>query len=77
MVYHCIVRGYGQGIDLLGHSIRLIIWLRSFIGFLCVYLSGLFLVTISINSDIGVGNTLSAVKGSKVNVLTLSCVLLD
>ena len=37
----------------------------------------LFLATISIKSDIGVGNTLSAVKGSKETVLTLSCVLLD
>ena len=31
----------------------------------------------SLGINIGVGNTLSAVKGSTVTVLTLSCVLLD
>ena len=32
---------------------------------------------ITVKSDIGVGNTLSAVKGLTVTVLALSCVLLD
>ena len=47
--------------------------------FLVFFLKLLALDTLgfTVKSDIVVGNTLSAVKGSTVTVLTLSCVLLD
>ena len=45
--------------------------------FLLLHELALDTLGITVKSDIDVDNTLSAVKGSTVTVLTLSCVLLD